>query len=242
MIVEYDGWQFDDNQMQWTQNTTFNRDQRNNRRSFTRTVRLQGFIKGDSQAQIKSKIQEIEDAFDHDGGDLRLYHNDGTTISAHVLSNADSISGVMIDSGPNFDNGTGPEYATERTFNVTLSAEYSGGDSDNLVAHQEQLRIVGTGGRRIVGVEFLQEVPELQIVNQRTLVYATQSGSAIGWNSYPVFPGPLAVLAAYEQQDKRVETAGSPSFNGRVYKNYPISWSYEFIGASLPIALPGVPT
>lgn len=238
MIVSYRGTALDDSQVEWTESRQVERDERMNKRKLVRRVTLNGFIKADTQAALKSKINTINSLFGADGGDLILYHNDGTTSSSHTLTTTDSMTGVMVTSGPDYPSGSGVEYATERNYTVTLEAHYSLSNSDDLVAWQEQIRIVGTGGPRRVGVEFVTGAPEVQIVNQQTLMYAQQTGSAVGWSSHPVFWGPSAALAAYENVDRRVEQAGTPQLIGGVFRNYPISWTYEFMGPSLPGVFP----
>lgn len=240
MIVSYGGNALVDSQVEWVESTTVNRDERRNKRSRLRRVTLRGFVKGDTQADLKDKIDAIKTTFTADGGDLILYHNDGTTVSSHTLTNAGSLSGVLITSGPDFPSGGGVEYATERNYSVTLECEYPVTNLDGIVAWQEQVRIVGTGGPRRVGVEFLTGAPEIQIVNQQTLMYASQTGSGVGYESYPFFPGPLAALAALENVDKRSEQVGTPSLMGTEYRNYPIAWAYEFMGATVPAAFPTV--
>lgn len=238
MIVSYNGTALDDSQVEWTESTTIERDERMNRRAKLKTVVLNGFVKGDNQADLKAKINTINSLFAVDGGDLILWHNDGTTVSSHVLQSATSLTGVMIESGPSFQNGSGPEYATERTYTVTLSAKYPVTDLDPYLAFSESLRIVGTGGPRRVGVELLTGLPQIQIVNQRTLMYATQAGAAVGYSGYPPYPGPIPVLAPYEQFDKRSETPQSPQWMGNAFRNYGISWAYEYMATNLPAALP----
>lgn len=238
MIVSYNGTALDDNQVEWTESTSYSRDDRKNRRSYTRRVTLKGFIKGDTDSEIKSKVNALYALFGVDGGDLVLYHNGGTVTSAHKMLNAGSLSGVMVVSGPDFTNGSGPEYATERTYTVALEAEYPIINTDNLIAFNEQVRIVGTGGPRRAGVELITGPPQIQIVNQQTLMYATQSGSAMGWTSEPPFPGPIPVLAPYENLDKRSYTPSSPKWKGNAFREFGVSWSYEFMGVNLPLVLP----
>lgn len=238
MIVSYRGTALDDSQVEWVESRQINRDDRLNRRSMLRRVTLNGFIKGDSAAELKTKINAINSLFATDGGDLILYHNGGVVISSHTLTSADSMTGVVVVSGPDYPSGSGVEYATERNYTVTLEATYALSNTDDLVAWQEQIRIAGTGGPRRVGVEFTTGSPEVQIVNQQTLMYAQQTGSAVGWSGYPTFWGPAAALAPYENGDRRTESAGTPTLIGGVFRNYPISWFYEFMGPSLPGVYP----
>lgn len=237
MVVEYRGTALDAGNVTWSQTSQHSYDERYNRRTLTKTVNLQGLLKADTQAELKTKIETLEDIFSVDGGDLKLYHNDGATVSAHTLENNTSLSGVIVASPVSYPNGTGVEYATERTYTVTLQAEYSFTDLDNIVQFTDQLRIVGTGGPRRVGVEFITGAPEVQVTNQQTMMYATQAGSAVGWQSY-YFPGPLPVLASFEQGDRRQETPGIPKNMGRAFRNYPSTWVYEYMAPTLPLVFP----
>ena len=53
------------------------------------------------------------------------------------------------------------------------------------------MTIQGTGGPRKAYFETLRTRPIRQIVNDFTLVRMTQSGSAVGFLSYPFAPAPL---------------------------------------------------
>ena len=105
-----------------------------------------------AQSALRTAIQARETAYSLDGGNFVFKHDDGSQ-SAHTLDSASAIGGVRVVE-TSFPKGDQAEYATQRTFSVTLEADYpvSGG---SLLSFQETVEIVGTGGPRKIIIETL---------------------------------------------------------------------------------------
>ncbi len=215
---------------------TFRQDAVRNARGlvqFTRkTLSIEGVLLASTQATIKTAIAAMETAYAVDGKDAALFHDDGTK-SPHSLDSNDSIGGVRVRS-ISFDKATAAEYATQRTFRVTLWADFAG--QDNLVQFIESLRFVGTGGPKRVWVQLINGLAQRQQVQARTTQRIVQSGTAIGYVVSPAFPTPI--FPQYEHEDRREANIGSPQRDGDDHINYPISWTYHF---EAPVALSGRP-
>lgn len=182
-----------------------------------------GLTTAQAQSAIRTAIQTRELAYSVDGGNFTFLHDDGS-LSAHSLDNASAIGGVRVVDF-SFPKGDAAEYATQRTFTVTLEADYplaSGG----LMSFQETIEVTGTGGPRKIIIETLNGDAQEQIVNQKTKVTITQRGSAVGYLSYPVadIPGPVSPDA--ERQDRRQVSYGSPTNQNGSFINWPVNWTY----------------
>lgn len=178
-----------------------------------------------AQTALRTAIQARQVAYSLDGQSFIFKHDDGTT-SAHYLDNATSIGGVRVVDD-NFPKGDAAEYATQRTYTVTLEADYPV-SSGSLMQFQETIEITGTGGPRKIIIETLNGDAQEQIVNQKTKVMITQRGSAIGHLSYPVdaISGPVSPEA--ERQDRRQVSYGSPTAMNGAFINWPVNWTYYF--------------
>lgn len=155
---------------------------------------ISGEIQATTVAGIISRMQAIEQAYSVDGGQA-TYSIDGTV--AHTL-NANSDSGVRVVYR-GFPRGDGAELATKRTFSVKLEAIYDAttqAGGDDLVAWTESISTEGDGSPLVIVVT---EVPGVQTVGglytvqiaPRTPVIYTQSGTAVGYSTYPVAPPPF---------------------------------------------------
>jgi len=225
MYFKYGSYQHPDNEVNltsFTQRRIYNA--RGTVERIVKTMQLQGVLIASTQTAIKSAIGTLENAYVNDGKDAGLYHDDGTP-SHHFLDSSQSLSGVRVLS-LDYPKSDGAEYATQRAYTITLEAVFPVSGGDNLLAFNETLRIVGTGGPRIATIETLTGSPQVQTINQQTKVLAQQFGRAIGLLQYPSAPAPL--FASVEHQDRREITQGSPTFEGGRFTNYEISWAYHF--------------
>jgi hypothetical protein len=191
--------------------------------STVKTVTLEAVLipSSASQANITTAIRQIELAYSVNGLSWGLYQDDGT-ITPHALP-LGSISGVRV-MGFDWNKSDGAEYATQRTATITLEAEYPGGD--NLLIFQETLRFIGNGGARFVWVETANGPPQRQLVNQRTVARAVQSGMAVGLLAEPDFPPPI--WPNIERYDLREMGRVAPRFDGAAFRDWGINWTYQF--------------
>lgn len=204
--------------------------------SVKRTVSISGTILPDtvSQAGIKTVAVAFQSAYRQDGRDWGFYHDDGT-ISHISLPNSGSIGGVRV-TNLQWSPQDPADYATGTfQYSVTLEADYPlllGG----IISWKESVRITGTGGPKVGWAETIVGPPRAQTTQQRTLVRASQSGTAVGFGGYPLIPGPL--WPDFEQLDQRQTGHDSPEKQGGTFTDYPSSWSYSFVA---PVPLVGFP-
>jgi hypothetical protein len=186
------------------------------------TIYLEGELLADTQATINDKIGTLINAYSVDGQDFGFYRDDGT-ITHHRLINSDpaAITGVRVINR-SWPQGDAAEFAVKRTFSITLQAEYTAADSQ-IFAWEETVELIGNCGPRYEIVE-TYDGPVVQQLALRTSMKIIQSGSAIGYGGYVMWPGPL--LPSLEHQELRRHSWGSAKRQGRLTLYYPSSWLY----------------
>jgi len=235
--LTYGNYQHDDSEAFIVFRTENQVSQRGERLIQRRIAQITGVLHGTDQDDLESNMAAMRSAYNTDGKDFLVYLNDGTTLSTdHRLINSESASGVQVLSGPTWTQGRGgAEHSTFRSYEITLAADFL--TNAVLESWDEDITAVGTGGQRVVYVELATEAPDKQVVNQKTLTFATQSGSAVGVGAYPEPPAP--VFASDEIQVSRTVGRRSPRKRGRIWTGYRVSWSYQFHS---PVPLEGLPS
>ncbi len=185
-------------------------------------VQFEGVLIASTQATIRTAILALETAYATNGQDWGLYHDDDTA-SAHFLDSSLSLGGVKV-TNISYPDGAGAEYATGRTFSISLEAEFL--ESSGLLAWQETLSVNGDGGARFAITETAGGVPVKELVNLRTRVTATQTGSAIHLLAYPLAPAVIFPFA-YRGDLSSVVRVG-PTRDGNRFTNYETKWNYKF--------------
>lgn len=209
---------------------------RGRRISLIHTMFLEGEICAYGQAAITARIEQLIDTYSVNYQDAALYQDDGQP-TPHSLFNGrpDCISGVRVVQR-SWPKGDGAEYATGRTFSITIEAEFDAAESQ-IIAYEESITIVGNCGPRIEVVELATGAPVLQVLNQKTAQRIIQSGSSIGYGGYVLPFGSL--YPTFEHVDRRIEKPGTPAFQGQGYRYYPFQWTYFH---SLAIPQTPIPT
>jgi hypothetical protein len=233
MYFQYGNYQHAHGEVNLSLTKRANRNARGFTAYTTWTMQLEGTLiaVGDTaaemQASIHAQILALENAYGLDGFDAGLFHDDGS-LTPHFLDSSASLGGVRVI-GMEFDkDNRDGQYATGRSYRITLEADFPN-PAVALQQWTESLRIVGTGGPRTVHLETISGVPQKQVVNQRTIVRATQSGSAVGLRTYPLPPAPL--FPGAELVDNREVSKGSPRNLHGAFVDWPINWSYQFEAA-----------
>jgi hypothetical protein len=205
------------------------------------SMRITGVLLGDTQDALTTKIAALEAAYAVRGGDAALYQDDGAgsigSITPHKIISSDTISGTRVDAITWLGIVNNGEYATGRTYEIALSAELAITES-SIVSFAESLSFTGTTGPRDVWIEIRNGPARRQTVSQRTTMRVNQSGQAVGLLSYPNVPAPI--FPGLEHVDGRRIIKGSPQFNGEVFTDWPIAWSYEFESAQALVGSPHV--
>jgi hypothetical protein len=182
-------------------------------------------------SDITARIYEIENAYLVNGLDISLV---GT---AHLLQSARCLGGTRVVNPPQFPKGDGTEYATVRTFSVTVEGDILlPAGMGGLIEWKETLEFTG-GGPRWVIIETRRGAGERQQVSEQVPYRVRQSGSAVGVTAWPIVPGPL--FPAAEHVERRVLARMTPERMGNDFTAWPVSWNYEFESVS---ALSGNPT
>jgi hypothetical protein len=240
MYFQYGNYQHAHGEVNLSLSKKANRNPRGFSAFTTWTMQVEGTLIGagetaaELQDNIRGQILALENAYALDGFDAGLFHDDGSP-TPHLLDSSASLGGVRV-TGIEFDkDNRDGQYATGRSYRITLEADFPS-PAVTLQQWTESLRVVGSGGPRTVHLETMSGVPQKQVVNQRTIVRATQSGSAVGLRAYPLPPPPLFPLA--EQVDKREIGKGSPRNLHGAFVDWPINWTYQFEAAGSLMGTP----
>jgi len=205
---------------------------RNRSLTQTRTMHITGELIYTDTATIVQHANNVFNAYT-DGKDF-TYTVGG--VVAHSLSNSgDCLSGVRVIS-KSFPSGGPEQLATTRTFSVTLQAVYSA-STDDLVSWQESVEVRGTGGPIWVAANTLYGA-YIEPISSASLITYSQTGSAVGFSSYPQ-PSP-PIFSPFEYTHRRSIRRSSGTQQGTGIKFFRTSWHYEF--PALPGSYNDLPT
>jgi len=174
--------------------------------------------------------------------DLVFYADDGS-VTATVLRNAGSLSGVHLVEGPSFmgDRSTG-QYAVVRSFSFAMEVEtVYPTQLTPLVSFSESLSFSGGQPIRTMA-RSVNKLPIDQITWPYTEFECVQSGSAVGLLAWP-FGGPnqmppLRFPASMLRGAPKVDASGPDRIGPKGYKNYGVKWTANFASALPLIAAP----
>ncbi len=196
-----------------------------------------GYLFGDGQAAITTQMTLMMAALAIPYQNLYLLTDTGG-LSATILTNQGSLSGVLITSGPDFPESRGSEYATERKFTFTASADYAFNATQNLlVSFTESLSFSGGDAVYVCQTSLNKESLRFRTVF-REPYRVTQHGSAVGFRAKPTIPAPKFPFAK-KHGAAFGETA--PKRAGNIpaqYTDFAVEWTYEF---EWPSPLVGTP-
>lgn len=207
-------------------------------------IRMQvvGEIKAVGQAAINTAINTLINAYALDGFDFGLYHDDNTA-THHFIDSSASTTGTRIIQR-SWPRSIGAEYATQRTFSITVEADFDDvqsppGQNAEIVSFHERLTFIGNGGQDFEIVDGIFG-PIKNITHNSTAQRIVQQGRGVGYTAYlnPALHTPLFPADQHHSRDQY--ELGSPENQGNVFRNYPSSWRYEFSrllpGAGVPHA------
>jgi len=196
---------------------------RNRALTQTRTMHITGELIYADTSTIVQHANEVFNAYT-DGKDF-TYTVGG--VLAHELRNTgDCLSGVRVVR-KSFPSGGPEQLATTRAFSITLQAVYSA-SVDDLVSWNESVEVQGTGGPICTIVDTLYG-PFLEFLSVSSAIYYHQSGSAVGFTTYPTPPPPM--FSPYEFVHRRSIKRFSGTQQGTGIKFFRTSWSYHFPAA-----------
>lgn len=204
---------------------------------YTDKVRCDGYLEGAGQAALTAAENGLKAALKKPFQDL-IFMQDSGAESATVLKQAGSITGVVVTSGPHFQDVAGSEYATQRHFVFEAEADYpmTGVVGSRLVEYRETVRTSG-GGPLFVVAPAIEGPGQRQQVYELTPCTVVQSGYAVGFAAYPVPPAQLFPFALAEAPD--IVEVSPDKMGANAYRLWRVEWSYKFVW---PTPLVGVPT
>ncbi|MEQ8788881.1 MAG: hypothetical protein RIC55_21395 [Pirellulaceae bacterium] len=240
MYFQYGDYRHADGEVNLSLNKRVHRNARGFAAYTTWTLQVEGVLIADGQsatelqASIRQQVNTLESAYGHDGLDAGLFHDDGSP-SSHYLDSSTSLGGVRV-AGIEFDkDNRDGQYATGRSYRITLEADFPN-PAVTFQQWSESLRIIGTGGPRFVHVQTLRGAPQKQLVHQRTIVRATQTGTAVGLRGYPSPPPPI--FPAAELVDRREVSRDSPRNLHGAFIDWPVHWTFHFETAGPLVGAP----
>lgn len=180
-------------------------------------------VVANGQAAIRQRIDQIERAYRLEGYDAAFYHDDGQR-SAHYLTNFDSVQGVQIVMRPSWIGDSGAEYATMRTGQMILSAQYFHPQAATLIDFTESITLQGRGGPRRAIVTVDVGDPEQYQLAQRTPSFTVQQGTATTRLSY-YLPQPTL---PQQWLDEEASSVVRTTFVRKGIRFFQTQWSYLY--------------
>ena len=158
---------------------------------------VHGVVLGTSQADLTSKLEEREAAYNDIRGDVTFKEDDGTA-TAHTIPYANTVNGIRAHfsypggfAGAGW--GAGAEYvdgtSSIKKFTAQIEADVLAVEDNILLYHQ-------TFTSSLVGFDYevvpaLTGPPQFQIVSLQSPFWAVQEGYAVGMYTNPTPLGPL---------------------------------------------------
>jgi hypothetical protein len=166
---------------------------------YTYLISLEGMLFGTGVSDLAAKQTALIGAYERVDGSFTVLENDGTTeIPAYKIDGSKTIGGIRATT-IDFPTGRPGNWTTWLDYLIELEADVggvglvggSGGSQSVLVSWNETITTRGNGGSRFVIREPRNVAPIKQIVSQRTPIFASQRGTAVGLYQYPTAPGPI---------------------------------------------------
>jgi hypothetical protein len=200
-----------------------------------KTFGVEGYIYGDTQAQVTAAMLVLQKALSVQNQTLVLLQDNGAP-SATILSPAGSLTGVQVHAGPSYPRYQGPEYVNQRWFTATFFATYPAPTSANMLWDFHESIEQWGGGPLYVSRDATNGDGQVQLVCEATNFHATQQGEAIGYRTYPVaapplFPNNFLSPPRIGRRSPKRRSIGN-------FTEYPVTWQYEFASpASTPLSV-----
>lgn len=194
------------------------------RESVTIGAFLEGWVVADTEADVASRIVEIETAYAFDNNDFVMLNTAGAE-GPHVLksSNPQCLTGVKVMDFQWTDHDP-TELLNNRSFTIQLEADYIDPASD-VIEYEESYEFIGDCGPAWISKEFAHGQPQDVLICDQTVQTMIQSGHSIGLQNY-IFPlGPFDP-SRYHRDDFRIKPY-SGIYNGRGYSHFRLEWSYR---------------
>lgn len=235
MIIKYGSNSRTDSEIALTITKNAQRAPNGTRIGTRETWTLDGILHGTDVDDLTTNIAALEAEFSSDGKDIVLLKSDGTTETAHKITNSNTIGGVKVIQPPAFPKGDGAEYTTFRRYRIVIGALVDDG-SDELMDFRETTTRTGNGGPRRVLIEVLNGPPQAQTTSRYTPVRITQRGRALGKTIYPNAAIPF-YPAELSNPEHTITFTGPTNDRGN-FIGFGTSWTYvsllAFPGTAIP--------
>ena len=178
------------------------------------------------QYDITTRLNQIIAAFSTDGGDIGLYHDNGTPSTHFMSTTTNNLTGnqVLYSQFPTTSQG---EYTSGRKFQIGIGALLY--DPDNLlVAHHDSLHRTSNAGphwRWRRGPRNWGFYPEM--LYPQTMQTIVHSGYRIAMDTWPLPVSPF-YDPPFEENTQRVVIHHSPIRYPNGYAEYRTEWKYIY--------------
>lgn len=188
-----------------------------------------------AQAELTTKIQNLIAAYSEDYKDAGFYQDDNTP-TPHVLLNnhADNMTGNII-TRRNWPIGDQAEYASKRTYSISIQAEFRN-SYNQIVDYSDSILRLGDGGSIIrwfngrVAPSWLNEAPS-------SFVTYYHRGRAVALDAYPLAPPPMFSRPFLLGHLTRIGSKGPLRYKN-MRRRYTTTWSYVYVRPTADTLLP----
>lgn len=240
MYVALTGFTHDNGNMAVVERFTVDpvRDDRGIWRTTRKRMYLRGVVIDDTQADIRTKLDAIQNAYGGDNFDIALYEDDGTR-SHYYLTSGDSLGGVKVVARDYPELGQPSQYATGVDYRIIVEAEYPANELSPMV-FRETVEFIGDCGPRYSYQPNRTGVPIRILEQERTTQEIKQSGFSLGLTGYPLIPNPL-LPDLEERRMRNVEIIGPQAAGSNLrFVHFGMRWSYTFVSPVPQIVFPNV--
>lgn len=217
----------------------------------TKYANIQGMLTGTDASDLSTKLLAMQTAYARNDGDFYLLQNDNSTpVSAYTILGSQTIGGIRCTrfETPLQDPA---ELTTYVNYEIDLEADYGGvgifgggnAPQNTLISWNQSISIRGTGGPRFSILEARNGLPQKQVISQRTPVFATQRGEAVGLyrqpnKEQPIWPQHLMEPDVEVFEDSADSVGGSG--NQLKQRELRTTWNYQFQSIGPLSARPGI--
>lgn len=201
-------------------------------------VSIKGMMSGADAQALSTSMLAMEAAYSATTGDFAVLDNSSAEVAIFKIQGSKTIGGIRMTRF-NYALSNPAELSTFVNYEIELEAEFGGigiigggsAGQSTVLTWSETLSVRGNGGPRFVLRENRNGPPQKQIVSQRTPVFATQRGEAVGLYGYPTPSQPIWPQHL-SGPDIDVQKTSASSVGGQGFsqqrREYRIAWSYQF--------------
>lgn len=196
---------------------------------FKHRLTLNGTLLGDGVSSIDLAVSKLIAAYNKSVSFCGMVDSvTGAPIPSFWFKAVDSLSGILVMSGPSFPSGNETQHVTMYGYQIELEVTtVLDSGAANIREFSETLSFEG-GGPSYLHLEPLYGIPVKVLAKQNTVFRVRQSGRSVGWLSRPAPAAPIWPSALMRSPTFRTPNARSD--NG-VLVDWPIEWDYVFESA-----------